>query len=197
MAVAETTVGGFRRFVAARPEWGPGASAELVAKGLAESDYLREFDEADADDVLRYVSRPAALAYCDWLTETSAPAGMRFALPTEAQWSYAAAAPGAGAKLAGSGSTGPVAPRTLPRDAAGLRGMLGNVWEWCDGSYAVHPASGVAGRTTYPSPEAVVRGGSWANLPDLVSLDSRGPMRETECSAYLGFRVALVPVSER
>ncbi len=196
MAAAETTVGGFRRFVAARPEWGPGASAELAAKGLAEPDYLQGFAEADQDDVLRYVSRPAALAYCDWLTETAAPAGMRFALPTEAQWSYAAAASGSGAVLAGSGSTGPVAPRTLPRDSAGLKGMLGNVWEWCDGSYAAHPAAGVAGRERYPSPEAVVRGGSWANLPDLVSLASRGPVREAECSAYLGFRVALVPVSE-
>ena len=195
MAAAETTVGGFRRFVEARPEWGPGAAAELSGRGLADADYLKGFAEAAPGDVLRYVSRPAALAYCDWLTETAAPAGTRFALPTEAQWSYAAAA-SSSAVLAGSASTGPVAPATLSYDAAGLRGMLGNVWEWCGDSYAAHPASGATGRTKYPSPEAVVRGGSWANLPDLVSLSSRGPMREAECSAYVGFRVALVPVSE-
>ncbi|PKL26598.1 MAG: hypothetical protein CVV47_01310 [Spirochaetae bacterium HGW-Spirochaetae-3] len=204
IASAETTVGEFRRFVAARPEWGYGAAADLTSKGLAEADYLKGFTEADQGDVLRYVSRPAAIAYCDWLTETAAPVGMRFALPTEAQWSYAAAASSAAglsapgdAVLAGSGSTGPVPPGSLRYDAAGLKGMLGNVWEWCGDSYAAHPAAGMANRDRYPSSEALVRGGSWANLPDLVSLASRGPMRETECSPYLGFRVALAPDSER
>ncbi len=196
LASSETTVGRYRRFVAERPEWAPSAAASLAADGLADDAYLADFGEAADSDPIRYVSKPAAEAYCDWLSEY-APAGYRFALPTEAQWSYAAAASGAsasaGAALLDGGRDAPLAPALLRYDAAGLRGMLGNVWEWCADSYAPHPAAGVAGRLRFPSPEAVVRGGSWANRADLVTLSSRGPVRTSGCNAYLGFRVAMVP----
>lgn len=199
MASSETTVGRFRRFIAARPEWGPEAAARLAARGLAEPDYLEGFDTLGPDEVLRYVSRPAALAYCAWLSE-SAPKGYRFDLPDEVQWAYAAAASGSSASknavLAESGVSAPLSPSALPRDAAGLKGLLGNVWEWCADSYSSNPACGLAGRSLYPSAEALVRGASWANRSDLVSLASRGPVPEYECSAYVGFRVVLVPASE-
>ncbi|MDX9897630.1 MAG: SUMF1/EgtB/PvdO family nonheme iron enzyme [Spirochaetia bacterium] len=199
IASSETTVGQFRRFVAAHPEWRAEAVQNLNASGLADSLYLKGFNEADDEDVLRYVSRPAAMAYCAWLSR-QAPKGYRFTLPSEAQWALAAAASGAsaskGAILANDGRTGPVAPIRLPYDAAGLKGMLGNVWEWCLDSYATNPAAGSFGRELYPSEEAVVRGGCWANRQDLVNLTSRGAMRETECSAHLGFRIVLVEDSE-
>jgi len=199
IAASETTVGRFRRFVEARPEWGPGAATALAARGLAEADYLEGFADASADDPVRFVSRPAALAYCAWLSAT-APEGYRFDLPGEAQWSYAAAVSGASASrnavLSDLGASAPASPSSLTYDDAGLKGMLGNVWEWCSDSYAAHPASGVSGRARFPSEEGVVRGGSFANRSDLVNLASRGPMRETECSAYLGFRVVLVAETE-
>jgi len=98
--------------------------------------------------------------------------------------------------LSDLGASAPASPSSLTYDDAGLKGMLGNVWEWCSDSYAAHPASGVSGRARFPSEEGVVRGGSFANRSDLVNLASRGPMRETECSAYLGFRVVLVAETE-
>lgn len=195
LASSETTVGQFRRFIEAHPEWAPEAAAVLVSKVLAEDDYLTGFADANADEVLTYVSRPAALAYCAWLTET-APTGYRFTLPSEAEWAYAAAtsdaSAGSDAVFSDLGATGPLNPNALPRDAAGFKGLLGNVWEWCADSYSPNPASGRTGRIRFPSIESVVRGGSWANRSDLVSLASRGPMRESVCSAYVGFRVALV-----
>ncbi|MBU0928756.1 MAG: SUMF1/EgtB/PvdO family nonheme iron enzyme [Spirochaetes bacterium] len=198
IASEETTVGEFRRFVAARPDWGPSAAASLARAGLAETDYLQGFGDLADEDVLRYVSRPAAIAYCSWLSER-APSGYRYSLPTEAQWTLAAAAgraSPAGVPFADSGATGPSRPSGLPSDAAGLKGMLGNVWEWCSDSYSSSPASGAAGRSRFPSAEAVVRGGCWANRASLVRVDSRGPMRESECSPYLGFRIVLAPYTE-
>jgi len=200
LASSETTVGQFGRFIKDRPEWAPQSVADLVSRGLADDDYLKGFTEAKSGDVLAYVSRPAAVAYCTWLTET-APEGYRFALPSEAQWSFAAAtsdaSAGRNALFSDLGATGPLAPDRLPADSAGFRGLLGNVWEWCADSYASNPASGQSGRKRFPSVESVVRGGSWANRSDLVSLASRGPMQESDCSAYAGFRVALVTETDR
>lgn len=199
MATTEVTVGQFREFVRANPDWAVASAETLKSKGLASSAYLTDFDKATDNDVLRYVSRPAADAYCAWLS-SRAPAGYHFAVPSEAQWAYAASASGQsaarGAVLFSPAIAGPARPATLPADAAGLKGMLGNVWEWCSDSYATNPAAGLAGRAHYASQEGVVRGGSWANRDDLANIFSRGPMRLSECSAYLGFRIALVQNAE-
>jgi hypothetical protein len=196
---AETSTADFKRFIAVNPGWAKSGRAELEKQGLVDADYLKDLETADGDQPIRYVSKPAAEAYCAWLSKT-APPGYKVALPTEAQWAYAASASGtsaaASAVLRKAGIVGPAPINGLPPDAAGMRGLLGNVWEWCADPYATHPASGIEGRKSYPSLEFVVRGGSWANRADLVSLDSRGPMPESTCSAYLGFRVVLVPVSD-
>jgi formylglycine-generating enzyme required for sulfatase activity len=200
LASSETTVGQFERFIKDHPEWAPQSIATLVAKGLADDDYLKGFAESSAAEVLAHVSRPAAMAYCDWMNK-NAPPGFRFSLPTEAQWSMAAATSNASAGkqalFSDLGATGPLNPDALPADSAGFRGLLGNVWEWCTDSYASNPASGQFGRARFSSAESVVRGGSWANRSDLVSLDSRGPMRESDCSAYVGFRIALVAETDQ
>jgi formylglycine-generating enzyme required for sulfatase activity len=195
----ETSTADFRRFIAANPRWAVSGSPELEKLGLVDSDYLKDIEVADGSQAIRYVSKPAAEAYCAWLSK-SAPSGYRVTLPTEAQWAYAAFASGSSAAstavLRKTGTDGPVSISDIPLDAAGMRGLLGNVWEWCADPYSVHPASGISDRASYPISEFVVRGGSWANRADLVNLDSRGPMPASTCSAYLGFRVALVPVSE-
>ena len=133
----------------------------------------------------------------------------RWALPTEAQWEYACRA-GRDGPFGGTGrlddmgwygknSYGTTHPVGVKRpNAWGLHDMHGNVWEWCadwDGEYPtgavtdpIGPASGVA---------RVDRGGGWpSNARGCRSAlrDRSGPGFR---GGYLGFRVALAPVSER
>jgi gamma-glutamyl hercynylcysteine S-oxide synthase len=201
LAETETTVARYREFIRENPRWSASAADTLQAAGLVDASYLKDFDLAGDEQPARYISRHAAEAYAEWLS-TKAPAGYGFALPTEAQWNRAAEAsarvaarPDAAALFA-QRRTGPSPIATLRTDAAGFKGLLGGVWEWCADPYSVHPGTGNTGRIEYPGHDGLVRGGSWANRADLVDLDSRGPLSPESCNAYTGFRLALVPVKE-
>lgn len=192
LARYEVTNAEFRAFVAAKPAWAPAARDGLVAAGLADPRYLSTIDTDPADAPVRHVSRYAALAYCDWLSER-APAGYRVDLPTEAQWAYAAAAgrPSSGILL-DLPRNGPEPVGSSGRDAAGFYGLLGNVWEWCADAYAPQAGLAAEARLRWASAEGVVRGGSWANQPNAVELSSRGPMPPSASTPFTGFRPALV-----
>jgi formylglycine-generating enzyme required for sulfatase activity len=201
LASTETTVARYREFILSNPQWSASAADSLRAAALVDGSYLENFDLAGSDEPVRYVSRPAAEAYATWLS-IQAPAGFRFSLPTEAQWNHAAEAssvvasrPDAAALFA-QGRTGPSPVSALRTDAAGFKGLLGGVWEWCADPYSVHPGTGISGRLEFPGHDGLVRGGSWVNRADLVDLNSRGPMSPESCNAYTGFRLALVPVRD-
>jgi iron(II)-dependent oxidoreductase len=93
---------------------------------------------------------------------------------------------------------GPEIPGSVGRDRAGLADMFGNVWEWTSSSFLPYPAFAaslpVAATREEPfaADEKTVRGGSWANAPDSISLISRGGQASAHSSAFLGFRPALV-----
>jgi formylglycine-generating enzyme required for sulfatase activity len=201
LAATETTVAQFKEFIRSTPQWSASASESLKAAGLVDANYLKGFESAGTDEPVRYVSRAAAEAYAAWLS-AQAPAGFRYALPTEAQWNRAANAsametsrPDAAALFA-QGRTGPSPVSALRTDAAGFKGLLGGVWEWCADPYSTHPGTNAAARQEYPAHDGLVRGGSWANRTDLVDLNSRGPMSPASCNAYTGFRLALIPVRD-
>jgi len=136
------------------------------------------------------VSREDAQAYADWL---STKTGLRFALPSEAEWEYACR--GGGRRFVYGSADGrmpgqPDEPATAPSglNALGLLNMSGGMWEWTRDAYAPYPrADGATGET------GVLRGGRLGS-----------PLRNARCAnryerdplareASSGFRLVLLP----
>ena len=78
--------------------------------------------------------------------------------------------------------------------------MAGNVWQWCLDPYApssyllssLDPALNACYEKAYaPGPDRVVRGGSWNNQSEQITLFTRGSQPAQWSTPYLGFRVAL------
>lgn len=139
------------------------------------------------------------------------PQGYRFALPSEAQWEYAARGglKSAGTRYSGSNDIAKVSwfygnsnqcthdVRIKTANELGVFDMSGNVWEWCDDWFN---ENFYAENTDWTNPKndvetsyRVLRGGSWNYAApyhrcakrDYGSIHSR----YEDC----GFRVALVP----
>ena len=194
IARTEVTNRQWAEFLAANPDWRAANKAALQDKGLVDEDYLAE--EKGADDApVTGVSWHAAAAYCEWLSSKSGGA-YAVVLPSEAMWEAAARA-----GLSDSASTlekkatwsdgtrmGPARVAASGYSAAGLADMFGNVWEWTSETYRPYPAL-ASGQLQ--GDEKAVRGGSWANSPDSISLYSRGGIPAAHASAFLGFRPAI------
>lgn len=191
LAEKETTVGQYAAFLRDNPRWAADNRERLVSEGLVTEDYLADYTGAPPMDPVRGVSWYAARAYADWLSK-SAPSGYRVCLPSESQWEVSAlAGGGTGAQVWSDGA------RTAPspagrRDGAGFSDILGNLWEWCEDSFAAHPEIGLNASRRFPGSERSVRGGCWANARGTVSEATRGSFPPVWCSPFLGFRVALV-----
>jgi len=142
------------------------------------------------------VSHEAMGAYCDWLSRET---GLRYRLPTEAEWEKAARGPGgraypwgeafdprcANTREAGLGETTPVGVFPDGVSPYGVLDLAGNVEE-CTGSlYRLHPGSPVS------DPEegsyVVTRGGCFALDGDLARCDRRHGLPFAPAA---GFRLA-------
>ena len=148
-----------------------------------------------------------------------APAGSRFALPTEAQWEYACRAGTAtpffwgdslnGEKANCNGSTpygtdgeGKNLKKTSPvgsyaANPWGLFDMHGNVWEWCEDWFGPYPTGAVVD----PCGPArglvrVVRNGGWYNIGQFCRSAHRFGHEADSTSSTGGFRIVLVPLTE-
>jgi formylglycine-generating enzyme required for sulfatase activity len=130
-----------------------------------------------------------------FITKLNTFTGLRFGLPTEAQWEYAARGGKRGKdqhyKYAGGDDLDKVAwyrgksgNKTHPvggkaANALGLHDMSGNAWEWCrdhyDAEYYKQFAGKVAVNPLGPSTgtSMVVRGGSWDSHPRNCRLTCR------------------------
>lgn len=128
------------------------------------------------------VSWKQAMAFCDRLTAAedaaeSLPAGFRFTLPTESEWLGFAGTPQPGGVTVLGSSIGTTDVTRVPANGLGLRGVWGNVWEWC------LDAEG-RGR--------VLRGGGWTPIYDgLKQITDRTAAPEDEANPSFGFRVIL------
>lgn len=141
-----------------------------------------------------------------FLTKLNELTGKKYALPTEAQWEYAArgGVKSKGYKYSGSNIIGDVAwyyynsSSTYPvgtkqPNELGLYDMSGNVWEWCSDWYSFYSSESQS-NPTGPSMGSirVIRGGSWGNYAWRCRVPYRGnslPDDRFTC----GFRVVCLP----
>lgn len=194
LAVHETTVGQYRTFArAAKRPW-PKA----------------DFSQSDSHPAV-HISWEDAMAFCAWLTlkevkSGDIPAGSRYRLPTDAEWSFAVglkavddleipgidfqypwgegwpppAEAGNYARELGVDRfthTSPVG--SFPANELGFHDLGGNVWEWCLDAFNNSPDY------------RILRGASWRmRLPgDLLSRTRIGNRPDLRLPVY-GFRVA-------
>ena len=132
-------------------------------------------------------------------------------LPTEAEWEYACRAGTTTAFSFGGNITtkqvnyngqrpyadgergrhrdGPVPVRDLPRNAWGLYEMHGNVFEWCEDLYVVHPERGIAAKDV-PGASRVLRGGAWSSKGKRTRSAYRDGYPPASSGTKYGFRIA-------
>ena len=133
--------------------------------------------------------------------------GRQFALPTEAQWEYAARGgkQSQGYKYSGSNTLGNVAwygdnsvskthaVGTKQANELGLYDMSGNVEEWCQdwyGSYGSNVQTDPTGPAT--GSDRVIRGGCWCFIPRGCRVSGRSTRWTPDgASKYIGLRLSL------
>jgi formylglycine-generating enzyme required for sulfatase activity len=166
------------------------------------------FEQSYYDPVV-CVSWADARAYAAWLSQIT---GLRYRLPSEAEWEYAARAGTATARYWGDDmaqictyanvlevgiqcadghlNTAPVG--TFRANAFGLFDMLGNVSEWTEDCwFPTHdgaPTDGGA-RSGSDCAQRVLRGGSWNADPWRVRAATRSGIAPGTRNAEIGFRV--------
>ncbi|MBQ8423924.1 MAG: formylglycine-generating enzyme family protein [Coprobacter sp.] len=132
--------------------------------------------------------------------------GINFALPSEAQWEYAARGgrESRGYKYAGSNNisqvclyvanshrtTHPV--KQLAPNELGLYDMCGNVNEWCE-DRPIYYSKKFCEKPKYLRQESyrAVRGGSWLNLARHCRISSRGDSLHDERCDCIGMRLCI------
>jgi len=161
-------------------------------------------DASQDDQPVVHVSWNDAEAYCNWLSKQT---GMKFRLPREAEWEFAARGgdKSKGYRFAGGNSfldigwfsdnsgnqthnVGQKAPNEL-----GLYDMNGNVWEWVndwydEAYYATSPKDNPKGPDD--GKFKMMRGGSWNNAPDACTVCFRNCHTPDSRKGTYGFRIA-------
>ena len=146
------------------------------------------------------------------LAASQLPTGMKFTLPSQVQWQYAAQGGKytngytyAGSSTWGdsfwngdnsSSTTHQVA--TKPANELGLYDMSGNVWEWCGDWYYVATDNAELAKDYWcdtAGSSRVIRGGSWANPQSTNEAYLQPRLRHawapSNQNTYVGFRLAL------
>ncbi len=142
----------------------------------------------------------------EFVKKLNALSGLKFRLPTEAEWEYAARGgkKSRGYKYSGSNNIGDVAwygdnsahkthpVKTKQANELGIYDMSGNVWEWCQDWYGRY-SSDAQTNPTGPATGSgrVLRGGSWRSIAG----GCRSSLRCYDSPDYrddgLGFRLVL------
>ncbi len=143
-------------------------------------------------------------AYCRWL---SARSGRSFRLPSEAEWEKAAhgrypwgrrppdpSLLNMKGNQDGQAFTAPVGAYPAGASPYGILDLAGNAWEWTGDWYDAayyRNSPGKDPRGPAMGQTRAVRGGSWANGPELVRSANRSSEIPANRLNVLGFRVAM------
>ncbi len=139
--------------------------------------------------------------------------GLSFALPTEAQWEFAARGGNRsrGYKYSGSDSYSAVAncveysfwgellgySNSIDNVAyhssneLGIYDMSGNAWEWCYDSYSNYSYSEEKNPVNDGGENRVIRGGGYKNTPSYCRTTYRGSKKYDSSAENIGFRLVL------
>jgi formylglycine-generating enzyme required for sulfatase activity len=173
-----------------------------------------KFENQSAAFPVENVTWAQAMEFCDKLTELEMekdrlPLGFHYRLPTEAEWEFSCRG---GEELTmlttttrtsrgdeAQPSAHPIC--TFPLDGNrganryGLCDMLGNVFQWCQDSYAPYPNSVQLDPCQKGDPSSrIIRGGSWHDPPAFKRAAARMKCPPETRSSRIGFRVVLARV---
>ena len=140
----------------------------------------------------------------DFILKLNQQTGLKFSLPTEAQWEYAARGGNKshGYQFSGSNNIDDVAwsygswmthgVKTKQANELGIYDMSGNVDEWCQDRYGSYN-SGLQTNPTGPSSgsKRVLRGGSWCTYAKYCRVATRDGYAPTSRAGFFGLRLAL------
>ena len=141
----------------------------------------------------------------DFITRLNSQTGLKFRLPTEAEWEFAARGgnKNRGKKNAGSDIIDDIAwygqnsdnetheVATKGSNELGLYDMSGNVWEWCQDRYGSYRKNSQINPTGPVSGDSRVdRGGSWRYDAECCRVSFRGNM-SSDYRGDIGLRLAL------
>lgn len=162
-------------------------------------------DSGESDHPVIHISWNDAKTFCIWLSQKT---GMKYRLPTEAEWEYAARGgdkaasepaymysgtdkPGNAGWFIDNSGNNTHAVGGKPPNILGLYDMSGNVWEWCNDwfeNYKSPPQTNPKGPAS--GKEKALRGGSWLSFYWSMRVSNRSKYNhESPCSAN-GFRIA-------
>jgi len=161
--------------------WSKENLEQLIHDGKVDGNYLAGIYPSTtllSNRPIKNISWYAAKAFCEWL---GGKTGLSVDLPTEAQWEFAAR----------SISDRPYQTNlTVLADSKGPSGMMGGYWEFTADAFV--PLLRYLGPTTsilQESADIVVKGGSYLNDQNHITIATVGVQRREACSETTGFRV--------
>lgn len=174
-------------------------------------------EDKDKDYPKTNITWKEAKDYCDWLTKEKGGDTCIYRLPTEAEWEYAARGGNRsdGHKYSGSNNINTVcckenesnnnkSPVNTPEpNELKIYCMSGNVWEYCEDTYAPYTAyidfKGNEPKKSKEGNEYVIRGGSYDSSANECQVSYRNACRVSSYSREeyrkenTGFRIVRVP----
>ena len=175
-------------FVESNPYWSASNKAELIADGMVDEGYLEGMSlttSVHSMVPIRNISYNAAEAYAAWLSEET---GEDVMIPTEAEWTVAA--------RSASGKRYASALIAIDNDDTSPSFMMGQLWEMTSSPYIPLARisdydKAMALGEAFPYDDMIVKGGSYINRPEDITMDTVGAIDRAATSEYVTLRIGI------